>query len=498
MITLNTPLALRTIPPTDPVLRRMLRRTGDLSLAAVGTPHVSETCEKVSRLGEVMPYEDESTPRHQTIRCSEDFCGDNRIQLARTALLLSTFGKMRSGDPVSRFRDHLGVFPNAPGLRPWDVYKQIQPLLNLPLILLTNYSIVRIQPMSPADDNHPPRFGTVPPQAQAPKPRKGALQWAPRKKPTNTDPLVHHGRHFGRAIYAFANVHALLLAGLAANSEGPVETQQERRDIRVFLKLLDLIPGLEERIMDGSPEEVLAVANMVQKGANSSRSDDTRSLKSAVIDWISPADGLRPPLHRNSKTDRGFFHEVTGALLCPTSLDWTDPEVKNQLKNKEIITSGDDWPVFLYCDEKFDSADPWRGLLRGRLLVLGYKHIFTSPSSVEDAPRATRNGNAKLHGMSRVTSASIAYVATQVRFALSSSSVFTRSDVTDSETFYQSVLEHLEDPEEGYEVKELLAWWNRQIFPAASNGSRIPPTNSALSQLKARRAAVKAAALASS
>lgn len=43
-----------------------------------------------------------------------------------------------------------------------------------------------------------------------------------------------------------------------------------------------------------------------------------------------------------------------------------------------------------------------------------YKHIFTSPSSVEKEPKATRSGNARIHGMTSVTTASIAYVATQV------------------------------------------------------------------------------------
>lgn len=43
-----------------------------------------------------------------------------------------------------------------------------------------------------------------------------------------------------------------------------------------------------------------------------------------------------------------------------------------------------------------------------------YKHIFTSPSSVEKEPKATRSGNARIHGMMQVTPASIAYVATQV------------------------------------------------------------------------------------
>lgn len=65
----------------------------------------------------------------------------------------------------------------------------------------------------------------------------------------------------------------------------------------------------------------------IQKGANSARADDTKSLKSAVLDWITPrGQPLRPPLARNVKTDRGFHHERTGALLCPAGLNWSDSE----------------------------------------------------------------------------------------------------------------------------------------------------------------------------
>jgi hypothetical protein len=86
--------------------------------------------------------------------------------------------------------------------------------------------------------------------------------------------------------------------------------------------------------------------------------------------------------------------------------------------------------------------------------------------------------------MSEVTPASIAYIATQasfifvsmvvtlltlgvsqVRFALSSSPVFSRTDtITDSETFYNSLLSLLEDEEEKDEIRKLLVWWNRCVY----------------------------------
>jgi hypothetical protein len=42
--------------------------------------------------------------------------------------------------------------------------------------------------------------------------------------------------------------------------------------------------------------------------------------------------------------------------------------------------------------------------------------------------------------------------------------VFSRTDtVTDSERFYNSLLEILDDPDERREVDDLLTWWNRYV-----------------------------------
>jgi hypothetical protein len=66
----------------------------------------------------------------------------------------------------------------------------------------------------------------------------------------------------------------------------------------------------------------------IQKGSSTARSDDTKSLKGAILDWITPrGQYLNPPLARNVKTDRGFHHERTGALLCPAGLDWSNTEL---------------------------------------------------------------------------------------------------------------------------------------------------------------------------
>jgi hypothetical protein len=120
--------------------------------------------------------------------------------------------------------------------------------------------------------------------------------------------------------------------------------RRKDKEQRVFQALLRTIPCLEHRLMTSSDDEVCLVADLVysfnfsfyfiklshfqiQKGVSGARSDDTKSLKSVIIDWITPPDQpMNPPLPRNVKTTRGFNHDRTGFLLCPVGLDWTDIE----------------------------------------------------------------------------------------------------------------------------------------------------------------------------
>ncbi|KAG2053002.1 hypothetical protein BDR06DRAFT_1055459 [Suillus hirtellus] len=277
---------------------------------------------------------------------------------------------------------------------------------------------------------------------------------------SSSDPLISHGRHFGQTVFALCNYPSLLTNGilrLEQMEETPLEdfSAEERREHHVFEQLLDSYPGLLDRLRNGSEEEILHVGELIGKGASGARGDNTKSLKSAILDWISPKGAsIQPPLHRNSKIDRGFNHELTGLLLCPTGSDWHDAE--------------------------------------SRLLTCVSMYTFTL---VDKDPKATRSGNARLHGMNCVTIASIAYIATQVRFALSSSSVFSRTDTsTDSETFYHSLLDLFEDPDKSKEVDELLTWWNRQVFPTSSAAKRPISVNSALAKIRIKRLATKNAA----
>ncbi|KAF8224596.1 hypothetical protein L208DRAFT_1310503, partial [Tricholoma matsutake] len=223
--------------------------------------------------------------------------------------------------------------------------------------------------------------------------------------------------HFGRAVHVMCSIQALLTNGiLHMGEEGEVvEESLTPQQHRVFQQLLHMVPHLLECLMEASNEECMAVAELIQKGISSARSDDTKSLKGVVLEWISPLSiPVHPPLSRNVKTNRGYHHPTTGALLCPAGLDWNNVDVHEKLSNGEMPVHGDQWLMLVYADQEHDSKNPWEGLFRSCILVWAFKHIFTSPSLVEKEVKVTRSGNAHIHGMTWVTTASLAYVAMQV------------------------------------------------------------------------------------
>ena len=93
----------------------------------------------------------------------------------------------------------------------------------------SHWYFVKMSNNHTSQDDSPPESGSVVGQKCG---RPSALQLGPRKKPSvsystfffahrwwlafsaTQDPLVHHGRHFGRTVHAFCNVQTLLTNGL--------------------------------------------------------------------------------------------------------------------------------------------------------------------------------------------------------------------------------------------------------------------------------------------
>ncbi|KAF8833497.1 hypothetical protein BDN67DRAFT_992828 [Paxillus ammoniavirescens] len=243
-------------------------------------------------------------------------------------------------------------------------------------------------------------------------------------------------------MHAFCNVNTLLTNGLVLLAEEESDqdeclTALERKEFAAHL-------------MGSSEDNVMLISDLLQNSANGARAGDTKGMKTTIVDWITlKGQSLNLHIPRNVKLGHGFNHERTGALLCPAGFDWSNTETRTKLVNRQIQVAGDQWPVFLYANYTYDAEDPWNGLLCSGLLVSAFKHIFTSPSSVDQEPKATRSGNAHIHGI---------------------------------------IVELLDDPKEKDEVDQLLMWWNRQVFPLYAGLKCLPSKDSALARICQRRA----------
>jgi hypothetical protein len=64
----------------------------------------------------------------------------------------------------------------------------------------------------------------------------------------------------------------------------------------------------------------------LNEGSDGARGDDSASLKCAVADWLMERTPTpNPTIHRQDKSGRGFYNDVTGGLLCPVDYDWSNP-----------------------------------------------------------------------------------------------------------------------------------------------------------------------------
>ncbi|KAF9464229.1 hypothetical protein BDZ94DRAFT_1162369, partial [Collybia nuda] len=217
-------------------------------------------------------------------------------------------------------------------------------------------------------------------------------------------------------------------------------------------------------------------------------------LKPAVISWITALfENPNPPLEPTTKSDRGFEHNATGRLLCPIDYNWDEIAVQQCIRDghPNFSVTGDGWPSFLYPHAKGDVNDVEKGLLKSALLVKTYKFIFTSPTSAQDidceldaetqTPRShkrarkhkapTRGHIANILKMKAVTPRSIAYVAVQLRFALSNASSWSVDDgCFNYITFYNNITDFFEEavgPAAKARAQALLTWWSRCVCTAS-------------------------------
>ncbi|KIM60062.1 hypothetical protein SCLCIDRAFT_125019, partial [Scleroderma citrinum Foug A] len=238
--------------------------------------------------------------------------------------------------------------------------------------------------------------------------------------------------------------------------------------------------------------------------------DNANTLKSLVASWLNEALPHPDPLFSTvDKSGRGFYHDITGRLLCPVDYNWLDVSIWSAIReyHPKFPVTADTYPTYLYPSGQYDARNPSKGLFKGELLIRAFHCIFTSPSSAElgtddnetagphkKARKTTSNKThcdvAGLLKMRSVDPHSIAYVACQLRFSLSSSTLWNVKDEDfDYILFYQNIIDYFECPSlrrKAEEVEDLLLWWNQRIFGRRNASSYQPQQVGNLSVALAR------------
>ncbi|KAG1818347.1 hypothetical protein EV424DRAFT_1323921, partial [Suillus variegatus] len=241
----------------------------------------------------------------------------------------------------------------------------------------------------------------------------------------------------------------------------------ENRRYRSFKKLMEWCPSARNLLRSSAEHEILAFAyNKLNEGSDGARGDDSASLKCAVADWLMERTPTpNPTIHRQDKSGRGFYNDVTGGLLCPVDYDWSNPIVRASIRDyhPDFRITACSWPSFLYEDGCYDPQNPANGLFKGKLLVKAFKRVFTSPTSTyeeqpaDSAACSVRKKNSAERRTRR-----------DLRFALSSAGSWRIvDDEFNHQEFYDNIVDYLElppSPEAAKDVDDLLLWWNQKVF----------------------------------
>ncbi|KAG1787335.1 uncharacterized protein HD556DRAFT_1448824 [Suillus plorans] len=317
----------------------------------------------------------------------------------------------------------------------------------------------------------------------------------PGKK--SNDSNIFYGRSIRRLVCLTERVEDVVAEfnrriGLGAANESDADLMDsndldENRRYRSFKKLMAWCPLARKLLRSSAEHETLAFAySKLNESSDGARGDDSASLKRSVAEWLmerTPAPN--PAIHKQDKSGRGFYNDVTGGLLCPVDYDWSNPTVRASIQDyhPDHRITACSWPSFLYEDGGYDPQNPTKGLLKGKLLIKAFKRVFTSPSSTDeeqpvDSARSAHNRNsgerrtrrdvATLLDMRSVQPRAIAYVSVQLRFALSSSGSWRIiDDEFNNQEFYDNIVDYLElppTPEAAKEIDDLLLWWNQKVF----------------------------------
>ncbi|KAG2120017.1 hypothetical protein DEU56DRAFT_760922 [Suillus clintonianus] len=312
-------------------------------------------------------------------------------------------------------------------------------------------------------------------------------------KQRKTTYYVSQGRAIRRMVALYTPIRDLIIENDRRCDDGlnSDPTPEQKRLQRGYIEFVKVLPWVHEKLSKFDNEELDDMLKKLKQGADSARGDDTGTLKELVASWVNIEYNPTPLIRLDDKHHRGFANDACGKLLCPAEWRWGDPVVRAGIcdRTTTFIVSENSWPTFMYENYQADAKNLERGLFKSKLLVMGFKAIFTSPSSanevdgdgdgadiIENNRRSRRRSDqtkvktcvASIIGMRKVTPRAIAYATCQIRFALSNITSWRALDGDfDYQIFWDNIMDFFDDapgPAARARVRELLEWWTRKVF----------------------------------
>ncbi|KAF8519855.1 hypothetical protein JB92DRAFT_3141628 [Gautieria morchelliformis] len=236
---------------------------------------------------------------------------------------------------------------------------------------------------------------------------------------------------------------------------------------RQYERLVEICPRLSEEIRTHGVEEV---ATIMENAHACGRGEDIKRVK----DLMQSIHSFHPALKTNDKESRGFNDPQIRRLLMSAEKvkEWDeDEEFLRRVKEGVETFRPQDYPVFLYEDDKVNPDNLLSGFLRSEILIQAYRAVMIGPSAIDGrgtSAHATKKGNAQLNNMTDISIPSISYITTLVHFGLSSQGTFHVGDDLgrfDYHGFYRSIADLLGDERMVQRREALLRWWKGKIFP---------------------------------
>ncbi|PPQ78450.1 hypothetical protein CVT24_001580 [Panaeolus cyanescens] len=251
-------------------------------------------------------------------------------------------------------------------------------------------------------------------------------------------------------------------------------TELEKKHHNMFLALHPDLPNLV-KFVSGSPEHIDCLAAVIDHHVCEAKNSDTSTLRhliSKIIPENTQRDVVSPPIASDAKGERGFNHQMTGALLCPlqqrTEYDQDPITFNNKVNAGEILITHSHYPSGFYPPRTiYNANDIEVDLFRGYAFIRALRAIFAGKQAILTGKRtASKASQAEMHGFTRVTPESVAYTGVHLVFALSNIENWSLAHLTsfNFHTFWHNIVRMFTDPEDEWST-ETLDFLTKQLPP---------------------------------